>query len=248
MFTTIKNSHTRISKEVIINKIHNFDGLYSMENIPFTINVEITAEPGEPKPTQKEININHSINYHKINFLLESILNESFMVQPNTAEHLLNLFSEFDNNVILSPDNGEASLGVMLHAKINTITKDNFVGGVEVIDNRTNTCYTYYDEENEYTNLPSIQDMIIENGMAFHEQPWWFRDDISTYDGCAKDENEYNHYLENHFEKVQEAVRQPLIELEEKLKEAMAEGKKDSGEIIDLEEFKSKKAWKPKII
>jgi len=170
------------------------------------------------------------------------------MVQPNTAEHLLNLFSEFDNNVILSPDNGEASLGVMLHAKINTITKDNFVGGVEVIDNRTNTCYTYYDEENEYTNLPSIQDMIIENGMAFHEQPWWFRDDISTYDGCAKDENEYNHYLENHFEKVQEAVKQPLIELEEKLKEAMAEGKKDSGEIIDLEEFKSKKAWKPKII
>ena len=35
---------------------------------------------------------------------------------------------------------------------------------------------------------------------------------------------------------------------QEKLKEAMAEGKKDSGEIIDLEEFKSKKAWKPKII
>lgn len=247
MFTTIKNSHTRISKEVIINKIHNFDNLFSMENIPYTINVEITAEPGEPKPDQKEINISHSLNYHKINFLLETIINESFLVTPGTAEHLLNLFSEFDNNVILSPDNGEASLGVMLHAKINTITTDNFVGGIEVIDNRTNTCYTYYDDENEYVFLPSIQEMILENGIAFHEQPWWFRNDISTYDGCAKDENEYNHYLENHFEKVQEAVKQPLLELDEKLREAMLDNK-DPGEIVDLEEFKKKKAWKPKLI
>ena len=178
---------------------------------------------------------------------METIINESFLVTPGTAEHLLNLFSEFDNNVILSPDNGEASLGVMLHAKINTITTDNYVGAIEVIDNRTNTCYTYYDDENEYVFLPSIKEMILENGIAFHEQPWWFRNDISTYDGCAKDENEYNHYLENHFEKVQEAVKQPLLELDEKLREAMLDNK-DPGEIVDLEEFKKKKAWKPKLI
>ena len=247
MFTTIKNSHTRISKQVIVNKIHNFDNLYSMENIPYTINVEITAEPGEPKPDQKEINIVHSLNYHKINFLLETIINESYLVTPASAEHLLNLFSESDNNVSLSPDGGEASLGVMLHAKINTITTDSFIGGVEIIDNRTNTCYTYYDDENEYAPLPSIQEMILENGLAFHDQPWWFRNDISTYDGCAKDETEYNHYLENHFEKVQEAVKQPLLELDEKLREAMLDNK-DPGEVIDLEEFKKKKSWKPKLI
>ena len=247
MYTTAKNSFTKISKEIIINKIHNFDGLMSLESIPYTITVEITAQPPEGESTQKEINVNHSINYHKINFLLESILNESFLVMPKTADHLLNLFSEFDNNVILSPDNGEASLGVMLHAKISTITKDCFVGCLEVIDNRSNTCYNYYDDDNEYAYLPAIDDMIIDRGMAFHEQAWWFRDDISTYDGCAKDEDEYNHYLENHFEKVQEAVRQPLEELEIKLRAAMTDGDKTAGEVIDLEEFKSKK-WKPKLI
>ena len=135
----------------------------------------------------------------------------------------------------------------MLHAKINTITTDSFIGAVEIIDNRTNTCYTYYDDENEYVFLPSIEEMIIENGLAFHDQPWWFRNDISTYDGCAKDETEYNHYLENHFEKVQEAVKQPLLELDEKLREAMLDNK-DPGEVIDLEEFKKKKSWKPKLI
>jgi hypothetical protein len=247
MYTTLKNSNTRITKEIIINKIHLFDGLFSLESIPYTINIEITASPDESTNDPKDINITHSINFHKVNFLFDTILNESFLVGPKTSEQLLNLFSEFDNNVILSPDLGEASLGVMLHAKLTTITKDCFVGAVEVIDNRSKVCYTYYDDENNYEYLPSITEMIIEGQMAFHELPWWYRDDISTYDGSARDEEEYNHYIENHFEKVQEAVTEPLQELESKLREAMLGGASTTGEIIDLEDFK-KKTWKPKII
>jgi len=247
MYTTLKNSHTKISKEIIINKIHLFDGLFSLESIPYTINVEVTASPEEPVTDQKEINISHSVNFHKINFFFDTILNESFLVGTKTSEQLLNLFSEFDNNVILSPDNGEASLGVMLHAKLTTITKDCFVGAVEIIDNRSKVCYTYYDDENTYEYLPSITDMIVEGQIAFHELPWWYRNDISTYDGSARDEEEYNHYIENHFEKVQQAVSEPLEELEKKLKEAMLGGASTTGELIDLEEFK-KKSWKPKLI
>lgn len=247
MYTTPKNSHTRISKEIIINKIHLFDDLFSLESIPYTINIEVTASPDETITNQKDINIMHSINFHKINFLFDTILNESFLVQPKSSDQLLNLFSEFDNNVILSPDIGEASLGVMLHAKISTITKDCFVGAVEIIDNRSKVCYTYYDDENTYEYLPTIADMITEGQIAFHELPWWYRNDISTYDGSARDEEEYNHYMENHFEKVHLAVTEPLEELEKKLREAMLGGASTTGEIIDLEEFK-KKSWKPKLI
>ena len=89
--------------------------------------------------------------------------------------------------------------------------------------------------------------MVADKGLPFHEQAWWYRNDISTYDGCAKDEDEYNHYLDNHFEKVQEAVKQPFEELETKLRAAMTDGNKTAGEVIDLEEFKKKK-WKPKLI
>lgn len=248
MYTTLKNSHTRISKDIIVNKIHNFDGLFSLESIPYTINIEITAAPEEPVKDQQDINIEHSINFHKINFFFDTILNESFLVGKNTSEQLLNLFSEFDNNVILSPDLGEASLGVMLHAKISTITKHCFVGAVEIVDNRSKVCYTYYDDESEYEYLPKINDMIVEGQIAFHELAWWFRNDISTYDGSARDETEYNHYIENHFEKVQQAVREPLEELETKLRDAMKGGAATTGEIIDLEEFKNKKTWKPKLI
>ena len=248
MYTTLKNSNTRISKEIIINKIHYFDNLFSLESIPYTINVEVTPVPEEPAVDQKEINISHSLNFHKINFFFDTILNESFLVGPKSADQLLNLFSEFDNNVILSPDCGEASLGVMLHAKISTITKDCFVGSVEVIDNRSKVCYTYFDDENTYEYLPTITDMIPEGQIAFHELPWWYRNDISTYDGSARDEEEYNHYIENHFEKVQQAVTEPLEELDSKLREAMLGGASTTGEIIDLEEFKKKKTWKPKII
>ncbi len=247
MYTT-KNSFTRISKEIIINKIHNFDNLMSMENIPYTINVEFTAMPSENVTNQKDINITHSVNYHKINFLLESILHESFLTVTKSAEHLLGVFSEFDNNIILSPDNSEASLGVMLHAKLSTITKECFIGCIEIIDNRSKTCYNYMDDENDYTYLPTITDMIVEGGIAFHEQPWWFRDDISTYDGSAKSEEEFNNYIDNHFEPVQEAMSRPLSELETRLRDAMSSTDQTAGEIIDLEEFKSKKAWKPTLI
>ena len=106
---------------------------------------------------------------------------------------------------------------------------------------------SYYDDETEYDFLPSITDMILDGTIAFHELPWWFRNDISTFDGSAKDEEEYNFYLENHFDKVQEAVTHPLNELDSKIREAMSDSK-TSGEIIDLEEFKKNKSWKPKLI
>ena len=73
MYTTPKNSFTKVSKDIIINKIHHFDDLFSLESIPYTITVELTAMPGEGETTQKEINITHSINYHKINFFMTEI-------------------------------------------------------------------------------------------------------------------------------------------------------------------------------
>mgnify|MGYP000167699875 CR=1 FL=1 len=86
MYTTLKNSNTRITKEIIINKIHLFDGLFSLESIPYTINIEITASPDEPTNDPKDINITHSINFHKVNFLFDTILNESFLVIPFESE------------------------------------------------------------------------------------------------------------------------------------------------------------------
>ncbi len=245
MFTTIQRSNTEITKLIILNKVHQYDDLYSIEPIPFKVSVELTATPGEPKPEAEEINVQHSINFHKVTFFLESILNESFVVTPAFSDKLLKLFADFDNGLILSPDGGEASLGVMLHAKVNTITECCSVGAIKIVDTRTDTCYTYYDEDNEYDVLPSIKELV--NNIPFHEQPWWFRNDISTYDGSAINEEEYNRYLEEHFEKVQQAMKEPFLELDSKLRSAILGDQKSTGDVIDLDEFK-KKTWKPKLI
>lgn len=226
-------------------KVHDFENLFSLEPVPFEINVEITATPGDPKPEAKEINLQHSINYHKVLFFIESVVNESIILTPAMSEKLLKLFADFDNGLILSPDNGEASLGVMLHAKINTITEFCSVGAVKLIDKRTNTCYTYFDEDSEYDVLPTIKELV--KNIPFHEQPWWYRNDISTFDGSALNEEEYNRYLEEHFEKVQSAMKEPFTELETKLREAILGEDNTSGDIVDLAEFKKNK-WKPKLI
>ena len=47
------------------------------------------------------------------------------------------------------------------------------------------------------------------DGIKFNEIPWWFRDDISTYDGSAKDAEEYDIFMEEHFDATQLAVTEP---------------------------------------
>jgi hypothetical protein len=85
------------------------------------------------------------------------------------------------------------------------------------------------------------------DGIKFNEVAWWFRDDISTYDGSAKDAEEYDIFMEEHFENTQIAVTEPFMKIEEKVKTILNPEAKETGEIINLEEYK-KKPWKPKIV
>ena len=136
-------------------------------------------------------------------------------------------------------------MNVCLHAKFKAITEHCYIGNVEILDLRTKTSYNYIDDEINYEYLPSMDTML--DGIKFNEVPWWFRDDISTYDGSAKDAEEYDIFMEEHFDNTQLAVTEPFRKIEEKVKTILNPEAKETGEIINLDEYK-KKPWKPKIV
>lgn len=246
MYITTRNNYTKITKDIYLMKVleNTEDTMYSLDVIPYTINIEFTLVP-EDNFKDSDVSFYHSLNYHKMNFMLEAVFDNSLVFDPHGANFVLKNCMDLDNPLMFVPNTGDAALNIVLHAKFKSITKHCYIGNVELIDLRTKTSYTYTDDELDYDFLPSMDTMI--DGIMFNEIPWWFRDDISTYDGSAKDQDEYNIFMSDHFENTQIAVTEPFMKIEEKVKSILKPGSKDTGEIINLEEYK-KKPWKPKIV
>ena len=246
MFITTRNNYTTITKDIYLIKVLSSteDTMFSLDVIPYTINIEFTLLP-EDGFKEKEVSFYHSLNYHKINFMLEAVFDNALVFDPSGANFVLKNCMDVDNPLVYVPSTGDACLNVILHSKFNAITEHCYIGNVEIIDLRTKTSYTYTDDELNYEYLPTMDSMI--DGIKFNEIPWWFRDDISTYDGSAKDQEEYDNFMENHFENTQHHVTEPFIKIEEKVRTILNPESKDTGEIINLDEYK-KKSWKPKIV
>jgi hypothetical protein len=246
MFITTRNNYTTITKDIYLIKVLSSteDTMFSLDVIPYTINIEFTLLP-EDGFKEKEVSFYHSLNYHKMNFMLEAVFDNALVFDPSGANFVLKNCMDVDNPLVYIPSTGDACLNVILHSKFNAITEHCYIGNVEIIDLRTKTSYTYTDDELNYEYLPSMDSMI--DGIKFNEIPWWFRDDISTYDGSAKDQEEYDNFMENHFENTQHHVTEPFIKIEEKVRTILNPESKDTGEIINLDEYK-KKSWKPKIV
>lgn len=246
MFITTRNNYTTITKDIYLIKVLSSteDTMFSLDVIPYTINIEFTLLP-EDEFKEKEVSFYHSLNYHKMNFMLEAVFDNALVFDPSGAKFVLKNCIDVDNPLVYVPSTGDACLNVILHSKFNAITEHCYIGNVKIIDLRTKTSYTYTDDELNYEYLPSMDSMI--DGIKFNEIPWWFRDDISTYDGSAKDQEEYDNFMENHFENTQHHVTEPFIKIEEKVRTILNPESKDTGEIINLDEYK-KKSWKPKIV
>lgn len=246
MFITTRNNYTKITKDIYMMKVLSSteDTMYSLDIIPYTINIEFTLLP-EDGFKEKDVSYYHSLNYHKMNFMLEAVFDNSLVFDPGGANFVLKNCMDLDNPLVYVPNTGDACLNIVLHSKFNAITEHCYIGNVEIIDLRTKTSYTYTDDELNYEFLPEMDTMI--DGIKFNEIPWWFRDDISTYDGSAKDQEEYDNFMANHFEETQRHVTEPFEKIEEKVKTILNPESTKTGEIINLDEYK-KKTWKPKIV
>ena len=146
--------------------------------------------------------------------MLEAVFDNAIVIDPPTADFVLKNCMDVDNPLVYLPNTGDACLNVCLHAKFKAITQHCYIGNVELVDLRTKTSYNYIDDDINYEYLPSMDTML--DGIKFNEVAWWFRDDISTYDGSAKDAEEYDIFMEEHFENTQIAVTEPFMKIEDK--------------------------------
>ena len=125
------------------------DTMYSLDIIPYTINIEFTSIPEEGFK-EKEVSFYHSLNFHKMNFMLEAVFDNAIVFDPNGANFVLKNCMDVDNPLVYVPSTGDACLNVILHSKFNAITEHCYIGNVEIIDLRTKTSYTYTDDELNY--------------------------------------------------------------------------------------------------
>ena len=93
--------------------------------------------------------------------------------------------------------------------------------------------------------------------LSVHEQPWWERDDVSTYDNKALDEKElhdvrmklleHEDLLERDFKEIEDTVTEQLSKVN--WNELSEEEQQKTAELIKLDDVrKKKKKWTPKIV
>ena len=72
------------------------DTMYSLDIIPYTINIEFTSIPEEGFK-EKEVSFYHSLNFHKMNFMLEAVFDNAIVFDPNGANFVLKNYSIIQN-------------------------------------------------------------------------------------------------------------------------------------------------------
>ena len=114
MYITTRNNFTKLTKDIFVIKvICTEDTMYSLDVIPYTVNVEFTLVPDE-KHNEKDVSYYHSLNFHKINFMLEAVFDNAIVFDPPTADFVLKNCMDVDNPLVYLPNTGDACLNVIL--------------------------------------------------------------------------------------------------------------------------------------
>ena len=68
MYITTRNNYTTITKDIYMIKVlsNPEDTMFSLDVIPYTINIEFTLLP-EDGFKDKDVSYYHSLNFHKMN-------------------------------------------------------------------------------------------------------------------------------------------------------------------------------------
>lgn len=182
----------------------------------------------------------HNTNFHKVVFFIENILHDSFMVNVDHMVKSQKVWIDLINPVILVPDFIDSQFAEILHAKLNTITPGSVIDHITLLDISQDVQYNYI--ESEY-RLPEQKDLLGE--LSINDEWWWFRDDISTFDGIAADEAD-RELARGHG--ISEQATKPWKEIETAMAETFLpqSEKPEQAEIVNIKDIK--KSWKPKIV
>lgn len=215
---------------------------------------------GTPYEDARAAQIDQNVSFSKLIYFLESVVDQSFVYIKDDA-HVINRFlaTNFNNNLIVVPDISENFFTLALHRKMNNIVAEHtIVERITLKDLDNKLTYEYFcNDKTEEIELPTNEEWMGE--LSYFEEPWWDRDDASTFDNYAEDQAEYDAWVK-HKEDNDTVINPHNIvfdEIEKDLKKLFKQAfNKEDGndepqeaEVIEIDfANKPEKKWIPKIV
>jgi len=198
-----------------------------------------------------KLQLEQNISFAKAMTFVDAILHGSIIITPSMLPFYEKTFCEFDNNFVLLPDTTDPTLISVIQKKLTAIVGETCeVNSILLYDLDDHLKYSLdiFEQDEEDDDLPNIKDFLGE----FHltDIPWWNRADETTWDGAAKNQEEYD-AIKNTIQETEETEATLFEDIEESIR-AVYKNAENTGEIIEVdftEEHKhKKKKWKPTVI
>lgn len=191
-----------------------------------------------------------NVSFSKVVNFLSKVINNSLVFDRECADHVIQNFADYDNNMIMLPDISDRTLTAALHCKFNSIiSKNTIVEKVTVLDKLEDITYEYLLIDDDYSELPTEETWC--GDLSYWDECWWHRNDTGTIDNRAQNQEEYDNWLELKQEQNIDQLNTSLFtEVEEYYKELFHTNKHKEGEVIEVD-FESKTTttpWKPTLV
>jgi len=244
----------KLKSDALVNTISVFGEQESNEVIAikpnkYKISFSMYASMDEDIDNIQKLSINQNISYQRIMHLLKYYINDCLWYDMVSARCIEKHFTATDNVFLITPEVNITYFTNCLYAKFNSICLPNIVvDSIQVLDTDTNITYDYEDTEGEIPDFLPLQDEFM-GERSIYDEPWWARNDISTYDNFAINEEELKAVKEELADK-KDMLDADFNAIDEEVRNQMTQaGIVPDGEVVDIEEFRKKrKKWVPKIV
>jgi hypothetical protein len=195
-----------------------------------------------------DLSVEQNISYQRIQHFIKYYLHDSLWYDKFALRTIENHFASTDNVFVITPEVNITYLTNCLFAKFNAICKNHItVSNIGVVDLETGITYDYEDEEGEVPEFLPYQSEFM-GDLSIYDTVWWERDDISTYDNYALDEQELILIRKNLAEQ-KDVLDADFNMIEQEVRSQMSQaGFIPEGEVVEVDFKLKQKKWKPKLV
>ncbi len=214
----------------------------------YTISWSMYAQLDEDVLDIESLSVEQNISYHRICHFLKYYVDNCLWYDQHSCRTIESHFTSTDNVFLVTPDVNITYFTNCLFSKFNSICKPNItVSNIEVLDHATNISYDYEDSLGEVPDFLPYQSEFM-GPLSIYDRPWWEREDISTYDNYALNEEELLSVQKN-LEDKKDILNADFEMIEEEVKSQMSQaGMIEAGEVVEVDFKRKQKKWKPKLV
>lgn len=217
----------------------------------YEISFSMLTRSSEDIKETDQLQLEQNISFAKVMCFIDSILNDSIIITADNLPHYEKTLCEFSNNYVLLPDTIDNTVIDVLTSKLNAIVGDNTeVNSVTLFDLDDQLKYRLeIIEDDDDDDIVNIKEWLGE--FVLNDVPWWQRGDESTWDGIAKDREEYDKVKSSTSDDESESIFEEIDDTIRSMYKIMkSESSDSSAEVIevDFQNETKKKKWKPKLV